>query len=75
MPVVVGSGGHLRIDVLAQTSLDRIGVLGHVARSAAAGSDDRLLQGRRLEIRGRQLRRLGGALHIAGAAATMGTKT
>lgn len=67
-------GGDSRVDVLEQTSLGGVLVLGHVARAAAARRDDGRLQSGRLEVGRSDLGRLGGSGHVARAAAAMGSE-
>lgn len=59
-----GAGG-VPFNVLAQASLVRVVVLGHVARAAAARGHDGLLKDGRLEVRRLQLGRLPGVGHVA----------
>lgn len=51
-------GTNLRLNVLAQTGLVGVGVLGHVSASTAARGDDGCLEGRGLEVLGGDLGRL-----------------
>lgn len=60
---------NLRLDILTCAGLDGIGVLGHVAGTAAAGCDYRGLECWCLEVLGLDLGRLGGVYYVPRSAA------
>jgi hypothetical protein len=70
----VQSGYYSRLDVLAQTGLVRVVILGHVSRASAAGGDDGVLEGGRLEVGRVDLGGPGGVGHVAGSAAAVGSE-
>jgi len=62
---------NLRFNILAKASLGGVGVVGHVAASAPAGRVDGRLDGRRLEVLGREVGSVGIIGHVAGAATSV----
>lgn len=67
-------GNNLRLDILAQSSLGGVLVLGHVACAATARGDDGSLESGRLEVGGVQLGRLSGVGHVARTPAAVGSE-
>lgn len=64
-------GGNSRFDILAQTGLAGVHVLGHVASATAAGGDDGALQSGSQEVLRVGLGGVGNISHVAGAAASV----
>ena len=68
----VVKGKHLRLDVLEGAGLGGVLVGAHVARAAAAGRDDGVLERRRLEVLGLDLGGVGDVADVARAPAAGG---